>query len=493
MAATAFVSQKGWSHFSLFVLVVALLGNLCVLTNPYLWFDDANQFYISLGIPRDTAPFAPWGAFSDIVRENNRYLFDPLGYSLLLRVWQELSTAVVWIRSLSLWGTVGLLWTAYRLLRTLDIAKTEAILLTGLLLSSPLLYQFSGELRPYSYEAWGTLYALLLAYRYQPGKSIRWLLGQGLALSFFMCMRYPVVIPIGLASFLMVWKTLKAPTASGTYFKRLGAFGAPLALNAVFIYLCCIRQQPVDSNGLSYSFSSMLYYGTAFLLHPWTAVFHLFVLLFAITFLFRKPVQGRYRKQVVLLGIFTGLSFLIWNLLSAVGTIAADPNTRWAIGLNAIAMLCLCVTAAMLLQRVRSSWLPVAYIALAALVLFRPLLMTSRWASGNRMYFGSPYMVAEMSQDAKKIKGPIWISEGMNRDIKYLYEYGALKKEQQADGYPQHFVLFNTQNGTAILEQLPLHQKVAWWGITNRFEKDDRFRTTPIPGASFYKWLWRVR
>jgi hypothetical protein len=483
--------QKGWIYFSLFVLVLALLGNLCVLDNPYLWFDDAGQFYISLGVPRETGPFAPWGNFAAVVHENNRYLFDPLGYSLLLRVWQELSTSVVWIRSLSLWGTVGLLWTAYQILRTLEVGKAEAILLTGLLLSSPLLYQFSGELRPYSYEAWGTLYAFLIALRYQPGKSTRWLLAQGLMLSFFMWMRYPVVIPIGLATLLMLWKA--RTDASGTAFKRLVSFGAPLILNAALIYVGCIRQQPMDPKGLGYSFSSMLQYGTAFLLHPWTLLFHLFVLFFGATFLFRKRLQGRYQKQVVLLGVFTGLSFLIWNLLSAAGKIAADPNTRWAIGLNTLAMLCLCSTGAMLLQRVRASWLPVTYLLLAGLVLFRPLLMTYRWASGNRTYFGSYYMVAEMSQDAKTIQGPIWISEGATRDLKYLYEYGALREEQRADGYPQRFVLFNVENGTAILEQLPLNQPVAWWGATNRFAKDPRFKTTPIPGARFYQWLWRVR
>lgn len=484
-----FRTQKGWSIFSLFVWVATLTGMTCVLANPYLWFDEAGQFFLALGINHWSPPFMGRKGFSDILAQNNRYLFDPVGYTLLLRLWQEAGTAAVWLRTLPFIGFLGMAATGFRLLQRAEVPQTEARLLTALFASSPLLYQYAAELRPYSYEAWGTLFALLVLYDYSPQKSGWWMVKTGFAMAFFMWMRYPFVIAAAITGVILFYKTLLGK--DGFRWRNWLLYALPQILSAVLIYWICIRQQPISDQSPVYARATTLRYGWGFLLHPWTLFYHGAVLAFLLFAVFQK--RFRYPVRLQKLSLFTLLLFGIWNGFSLLGNIASDPNARWAIGLNAVAMLCLFMLVAAALSRMPMRAKPLAYILLAALALYRPALMTLRWLEKDPVRFRGRVFVPELTHVANHATMPIWSGSGSTPEIKYLYEYGILRSQQKKAGYPQRFVLLNQQNEFDQLNQLPRYQKILWIDSPGRYTREGRFQSKRWGNSPVFFQLWRVR
>lgn len=252
--------------------------------------------------------------------------------------------------------------------------------------------------------------------------------------------------------------------------------------------------RPVTSEGLGYARPAMLHYGTDFLFHPWTMVFHVFTLLFLCTFIRRGAFQGLYRQKLRTFGVFTALLFLSFNALSLTGKLPSDPTTRWAIALNVISMLCLCLLLVLLLARLPRPLLPFAYIFIAIAALYRPGLMTYRWYKEDPVYFAGAHLAKNISQVAKATSdAPIWMSPGFQLEVKYLYEFGVLRSQQQADGYPNRFVVFLPGTPPDYLFRLPISQKVVWRGLFLPERKGMAFAVAPIQGSSTYQWLWRVQ
>lgn len=482
-------SIKGWNIFSLFVLTATLSGMACLLLNPYLWFDEAGQFFISLGLNHWAPPFSDWRGFRDVLAENNRYLFDPVGYTLLVRLWQEISTETTWLRLLPFIGFVGMMGTAFHLLRRMKVPRAASLLLICLFSSSPLLYQYAAELRPYSYAAWGTLYALVIIYNYMPQKSLWWKLGSGSMMSFFLWMHYPFVLVAGLTALTIGFKVLIRK--DDEYWTGFGFYILPQALSAIFIYWFCIRMQPLSHDVPVYAQASTLRYGTHFLLQPWTLFYHFAILLFYGLFPFRDQI--RYPKPFSRFALFTFLLFFTWGVLSIFGLIPYDPNARWAIALNVLAMMCFILALAMGLSKVppRFKWL--AYGGLALLVLFRPALMFWRWQHGDAKHFRGDVFVREVSRVANSVPEPIWGGYFSTPEVKYLYEYGALRKEQAAARYPSHFVLLPQKGEFDSLQKLPLYQKILWIDSPGRYTRTGRFACERWNGSPVFFRLWRVR
>ncbi len=466
-----------------------MVGTLCLLTNPYLWFDEALQFFLSLG----SSPWAPAlsvrRGFADIVAQNNRELFDPLGFTLLLRLWEEISTAAVWLRTLPFIGFLGMAATGYRILRCSDVPPTEAILLTSLFASSPLLYQYAAELRPYSYEAWGTLFALLVLYRYSPQKSGWWKFGTGLAMSFFLWIRYPFVLAAAVTGMLIFFKILLKK--DNRLWPHFFLYLLPQIVSAALIYWFCIRLQPISDQSPVYARANTLRFGAGFLLHPWTMFYHVVVVVFLVIFPFRE--RFRYPVHLGRFALFTVLLFAIWNTFSILGNIASDPNARWAIGLNAVAMMCLFMVLAVLLLQTPARYKPLAYLLLAALAIYRPALMTWRWYKEDPVRFYGIHFVRELSRVAHTEDEKIWGGPYSTAEVRYLYEYGSLRSSQQQARYPERFVLLRGDNEFQTLERLPLHQKVLWIDSTGRYTRSGQFALARWNNSPLFFRLWRVR
>ena len=57
------------------------------LRNPWLWFDESGQFWISKGLNHYSEVYAASGGLSDVIENNRHYNLDPGGFSVLLYFW----------------------------------------------------------------------------------------------------------------------------------------------------------------------------------------------------------------------------------------------------------------------------------------------------------------------------------------------------------------------------------------------------------------------
>ncbi len=481
---------KAWWIFAAGVLTTTLLLNLCVIHNPYLWNDEVGQFFISLGIDRWDPPHTQPGEVSEALRLNNVHLFDPFGYTLLLRAWQKVGTAAPWLRVLPFLGYCGLLFSGYRFLRLAGVQPAIALLLIALISSSPLLYQNAGEIRPYIFEAWGAVFCGCVLLRYGRTTGLKYPLLAGLGMSAFLWMRYPVAIAAGITGFLLLVQVLITKPAGSA--KRFALYVLPQAVSAIAIYLLCIRHQPIAAQMPHYGMHATLKYNPALLLHPWTVLYHTTVVAFlGITFFAGRRLRS-LGLQTERWPLFVLLLFVVWHGLSVLGKISSDPDARWGIELNVISVLCGLVLLALLYQKLPSKWVPAALLLTGLFALYRPALQTYRWYAGNALYFPGEEVVKEMKQVAETYPGKIWSSELYAAEVRYLFEWGALRPIREAVDYPGHFVIF-TKEKDSVVEKMPFGRPTLWYFPPRSLTESGRVKTQSAgKGLEVFKWLWRI-
>lgn len=387
------IKPKGWIVFSLLVLLTAMSGIVCLLSLPPGWIDSTGQFVFGTEGHLQATLFAAPGNFSGVIDQSNSRHLEPPGFSVLLHLWKTISSTPFWLRLLPFIGFLGMAATAYRILRCSEVPVAEAILLTSLFASSPLLFPFAAQMRPYSFGAWGTLYVLSVLYRYTPQRTALWKFTTGLSISFFLWMRYPFWIAAGVAATLLFFKILlKKDRRLWLHFVL---FLLPQLISAVLIYMYSLRFQDVsgrlhefaratnvqDQQGFSVLWKGVFYYGAV-------------VAFFAVL-----PFRERFKYPIHLgrFGLFTALLFLSWNLFSYFAGIPANPATHWAIGLNVTALMCLFIVLSVLLFYVPGRSKPLFYVLLATLALFQPLRTAWAW------YRGTSFCNPAVHVDAQKL------------------------------------------------------------------------------------------
>ncbi len=481
--------------FAWVLLALVVAGTACMLLNPYLWFDEAGQFFISMGMGHWSAPFTPPDGLLAVLRSNNRYLFDPFGYTLLLRLWALVSTSAAWLRTLSFLGFLGMLATGYAVLRKARVPHVPALFLTALLPSSPLLYQYAGELRPYSYEAWGALFAAWAWYDLREAPTAKRAFAVGCGTAAFLWMRYPVILDAGVAGLLLLAHGVRRGQLRDRAWQlRMIAYALPQAVSAGLIYACCIRLQPLTKQVPRYAMASTLKYNPAHLLHPWTLAHLLGVAIFfglLATAFRRAPAVARaYAPWAA----YTGVLFAIWWPLSLAGILPSDPSSRWAIALNAVAMVCLLLIFAAGFRWQSRTGQAAVVVLLSAVALYRPALQTARWVAGDPVRFPGRSYERELLAFSTAATAPIYCSAGSTPEVRYMFEWGSLLQDTGRCRYPKNFVLLNQQNEWACVNALPLGKPVLWVDDSpGKFVRNGTFAARRLAPYRHFFSLWRVR
>ena len=73
-----------------FISLFAISKNLFT---PYLWYDEAGQFFISKGLNHDSNPMENEKGITYVVQNNSFYNMDPGGFSILLHFWSKISNS----------------------------------------------------------------------------------------------------------------------------------------------------------------------------------------------------------------------------------------------------------------------------------------------------------------------------------------------------------------------------------------------------------------
>jgi len=314
----------------LFVSILSLFAYPNI-NYPSFWFDESGQFWISQGLNHYSAPFSQIGNVIDVIHNNVKYNLDPGGFSIILHFWSKFSTTPTFLRFLPFIFIVISIYLVSKFAHKF-FPDSKLSYLAGLtLLLSPLIKQYSFELRPYSMEVLATITALYFIYDIEKilSRKLNSILS-GIALAILITSRYSSILSVLTAIFLIFIKILRVHQNRKKIINFL-LLSLPVILCLISIYIITLRFQNPTSLAPLYVKEYLLKYSniTQILdiqsqknIIPFGTLFGLFL----VSFIFRP-----LRKYLAITNNFF-LFILILNLsflfLSLMGMYPWSINSR---------------------------------------------------------------------------------------------------------------------------------------------------------------------
>ncbi len=187
-----------------FLILSLLLLGLNNLGTQDIWYDEAQQFWMSIGGNGHAKPNTPVAGLPEVIYQNQVANMDPGGYTLIMHFWMQVSTDLSWLRFFSYcWfvlgvaclGFLGWEWT-----RSWHVALFAS---SVILFSESILY-FCTEVRPYSMEFAGVALISLMLVRWVELPSYGRLLALSLTSCIFLTSRYSIAFVVIAATFCVL-------------------------------------------------------------------------------------------------------------------------------------------------------------------------------------------------------------------------------------------------------------------------------------------------
>lgn len=403
-----------------FFLLCMVARNLDFAT---LWYDEAGQLFISKGLNHWSEPYSPEGHLSDVIFSNAHYNQDPGGYSLILHFWSMVSSGHVWLRLLSFLFFAGAI--VFTCLTTWKITENKRLsVVSGLLLFAISSSSIPYEVRGYAMELCGVAYGVWLIFLLKEKLSIRRVLAGSIVLTVFISSRYTMLMfGFVYACFIIADICLSAiPKREKSIY--VAAFSLPLLVGVVLIYFLALRIQNPGIQPLGY-FSYFTGYQLA-------CAFGLVTGAILTVWKWHTPDSRRLVlvfSAVNLLFIFLGSAKILpWLFLGKKGAVFF-----WF-----LEVMCF-VTIVVLLGRKgeKTVW---GWVALSCcLMMIAGMNRFTQILHVQESWFKMDKHLVEMPDCPK---GTIYVGAREAPQVRYLYEYGALKSRASEDGYPSRFVQF---------------------------------------------------
>lgn len=412
----------------LYVVVIVLLD--MYRHSPFLWFDEAGQFWIAKGLNHYSDPMQPGGGIGAVLENNAYYNMDPGGFSLLLHYWSKISDGYKWLRILPflffIISIVAFSKLFYRWTKNAHIAA-----LAGFIpLCIPVVVNMSFELRAYSMEIAGTVIGLIAIESLKTKLSYKHLFLWGCVLSFFMTSRYAEIIVV----FVYSLAILNIIICSGYTKKQMviatAIYALPLLITLGCIYYFSLSQQNPGLNRMFY----LTYLDTSpRVLLQWKNVLYLVALAFIFLLLIlsnRHPLLKRYQ-----LLLFSALTInAIFIILSVAGKHPWNPLSSACISMFLLVVICLmAIFTGIVLPFFKDRYAKRFYYVLPLLVLCLAL-MGNIYTGPSRPFVTYLGLAYTHFPEYKNIYVDSWDSPS----LRYMFEYGIYRKPGK-NIYPDHF------------------------------------------------------
>ncbi len=220
--------------------------------NPYLWFDEAGQFWISKGLNHDSDPMSAVGGMFDVVKNNQDYNLDPGGFGLILHFWSKISNNYIWLRSLPFLFLMLIVASFICLAHRWTGDRNISILAGFIPLLIPLIFRQSFDIRAYSMEALGVVVAIVALDSLSAKVTMKKLIGWSVAIAFFMTSRYSYIIVAFVVSTYVLWLIYKTDRSPKQKIVMLLLYAAPLVVVLIYDYLFAMQYQNPSLNQLTY-------------------------------------------------------------------------------------------------------------------------------------------------------------------------------------------------------------------------------------------------
>jgi len=169
-------SDKVFKYLLIGIYSIIFITILHNLRTPYLWFDEAGQFFISKGLNHNSIPYSHPNGLLSVIENNKHYNLDPGGFSVLLHFWSYISNYHIWLRLLPFIFFIGVvcsfIFLSYKWTNNLNIA-----LLIGVIpILTPVVLAMGFEVRAYSMESLGTMLTIVALEHFKKDVTNKYLL-----------------------------------------------------------------------------------------------------------------------------------------------------------------------------------------------------------------------------------------------------------------------------------------------------------------------------
>lgn len=408
-----------YSKYFKYFIAVVLVALSCIvviihLDNPWLWYDEAGQFWMSKGLNHYSDPFSTSQGVSAVIENNRFYNLDPGGFSVLLHYWLMISDNYIFIRVLPLFFFIGLAFFFYKTLLKYNCEKFYAFVCAMLLFLWPITISRMVEIRAYSMSMLGFIWAIYyLKVCEESNYSISRLFVYSVVLSFFCTARYESIIftiPISLYVLFYIFKLREK------WLSKSLIYGMPLLLTVALVYLESMRFQNASAAQVTYSdylgTDYTLFYGKLFLFY----IINMAIIVYSY-------FKNKKLSQIEIITIICPTAFV---LLSLVGKYPWN-NTR-----TISVLLVLIMNFIIYIWNIGNKF-EYAKLFLIVIVLIGLGGRNFIQKTGLKQYES----FVQVANSPMKI---IYVDDWFEPSIRYAYEYGNFKDRIAKDGYPNTFI-----------------------------------------------------
>lgn len=235
-------------YYSLILLIGFIFFNLL---NPFLWFDEAGQFFISLGLNHFSEPNSLPGTLNEVLLNNNKFNLDPGGFSILLFLWLKISTNYIWIRLLPFLFFISSVFLTIEISKKVYDFKNPWIY-GFLLFAIPQLVFRSIELRAYTMEALSILISIYLIVNFKNLNSYK-LLTISILSSILISSRYSSILLFGVVTLLIFRKVYTSSLNPINKIKKVIIFSTPLLISVISSYFLVLKNQNPSLSKVNYA------------------------------------------------------------------------------------------------------------------------------------------------------------------------------------------------------------------------------------------------
>lgn len=435
------------------IYVVMITVSVIYGMNPYLWFDEAGQFWMSKGLNHDSAPLSQVGSLIDVIRNNQGYNLDPGGFTILLYFWSMISNNYIWLRllpflffllTIGAFIYLGFSWTKN---------KNVAILIGFIPFIISMLYSEAFELRAYSMEVCGVTMSILAIDSLQKKLSYKRLFFWSIIISFFLTSRYSFIIVAFTVSTYILYLIYQR---TNSYKQMVGmaiVYAIPLLITLCYDYFFAMRYQNPTLHTLSY----LPYINTNVKVLVHNSSLRHFFYIGIIIWMYLKIRNTTLKDKYIGLIYVAIVTNILFFTFSCLGMHPWDGGTTRCISMITVVVIAISALWAELinytLPKVDIRYVVLLFICLQCLQICKYSYKESHTRDNALI-------------DLKQVRSPygkVYVDRCESPCLRYQFEYGILKDFQ---GYPKDFTFVTFQKHGYILGGTTKISRPEWYKTT---------------------------
>lgn len=425
---------------SLALVLFSIIIVVKQMDNPWLWYDEAGQFWISKGLNHYSAPFAPSMGISEVIQNNRYYNMDPGGFSILLHFWLMISNSTFFIRLFPLLFFGGFSYLIYKYLILNTNNKYYSFVCAVMVFLLPTTISRMVEIRAYSMELMGIVWALYFVAKVQRNNyDIKNLMFLSIGMAIFCTSRFEYVV---VAFVVAVYACIQIIIGRSQVIKKLILFSSPLLLSVLAIIYFTLQYQNPEIERVDYLFylcdTPSLFYKYLFLLFALNTVYVLY-----------QYYKKKKLTQLQLLSLLIPSAFVVLSLL---GKYPWDTTRTISVYIVLFVNI-----ANELYERFN---FPVLLKLAVLFILF--------WGHHYRIPHGTGLAQYEAFKEVTSNKSSsdiVYVDDWFAPSVRYAYEYGCFKDRASNNGYPDSFLFQRV-----LLEKVGKYTKFVFLDLPSQTE-----------------------